>query len=90
MIYCKGKIALTAAEIVNKKLALLRKIAVYILNVFEEAADLSEFVLLFIVYPARSVRDTKLGKKALIARKDVILLSVIRLRRNGLLFSYSG
>jgi hypothetical protein len=67
MIDCKRKITLSAAEIVNEKPAFFGKVAVDILNVFEESTNLSELVLLFVVDSTRSVADSKFNKKAFVA-----------------------
>ena len=86
MIYCKGKIALSAAEIIDQELSFARKIRINILDVFKESADLSEFMLLFVVNSTVFVADPKLAKKAFVARKNVIFLSVIRSCADDLVF----
>ena len=83
MIYRKGKITLSAAKIINQKLAFRRKVAVNILNIFKETAYLSELVLFFIVYSARLVANTKLDEEAFVSAKNMILFSVVGLGTNS-------
>ena len=90
MIDRKGKIAFSAAKIIDQQFAFTRKIGINIFDVFKESADLSEFMLLFIVDPAVFVADSKFDEKAFVARKNMIFLSVVRSRADDLILFDAG
>ena len=75
MIYGKGKIAFSAAEVVNSYIS-LGKIFKNVADMLKKAVDLSELALLLVVNTTLSRAYAKLNKKFLVTRENIIFLFI--------------
>jgi len=76
MIYRKGKIAFAATEVADAHIA-VGEVFQYISDMLKKAVYLSEFRLLFVMYPSVYVGDAKKLQKRLVALEDIVFCIVV-------------
>ena len=86
----EAEIAFAAAEVKYVQLARLRQIAVNFRHVLDEAVDLPELRLLFVVDAPVRVRDAERREKRLAAVKGIGLGAVVRGERDGFAVGGAG